>query len=68
MHQFRMLLIGLVQKDCHLLDVFLLSTNRTRDFTRKRVRFVKEKSGANAPLGSYLTADNLGPCLSLWVV
>ena len=35
----RMLLIGLAQKDCHLLDVFLLSTNRTRDFTGKRVRF-----------------------------
>lgn len=29
---------------------------------------VKEKPETDAPLGSYLTADNLGPCLSLCVV
>ena len=27
--------------------------------------FVKEEFRAGAPLGSYLTADKLGPCLSL---
>jgi len=41
-----------VGKDSYFLDVFLLSTNNTRDFT----------------LGSYLTADSLGPCLNLCVV
>ena len=32
------------EKDCHFLDVFLLSTNRTRDFTKKRVKALSRKA------------------------
>src|SRR5882757_4636985 len=30
--------------------------------------FAEERLEEDPPLGSYLTADNLGPCLSRWVV